>query len=124
MIDVACSYFPTFNGTLSAAWFFGKPVPSDRLPCWRFTPRAPWRLCSAPGVMPPIKIKSESKVVMRHGQSPRYADVPYAWLTNSASLSLPLRRCWVIPLYSLLILGVESGNFGTPLNPTKIKFAT
>ena len=80
MIDVACSYFPTFNGTLSAAWFFGKPVPSDRLPCWRFTPRAPWRLCSAPGVMPPIKIKSESKVVMRHGQSPRYADVPYAWL--------------------------------------------
>jgi len=78
VIDVACSYFPTFNGTLSAAWFFGKPVPSDRLPCWRFTPRAPWRLYSAPGVMPPIKIKSESKVGMRHGQSPRYADVPYA----------------------------------------------
>ena len=74
--------------------------------------------------MPPIKIKSESKVVMRHGQSPRYADVPYAWLTNSASLSLPLRRYWAIPLYYLLILGVESGNFGTPLNPTKIKFAT
>jgi hypothetical protein len=34
VIDVACSYYPTFNGTLSAPWFFGKPVPSDRLPCW------------------------------------------------------------------------------------------
>ena len=52
--------------------------------------------------MPPIKIKSESKVVMRHGQSPRYADVPYAWLTNSASLSLrSLRRSWGYP--SLLL---------------------
>jgi hypothetical protein len=80
VIDVACSYYPTFNGTLSAPWFFGKPVPSDRLPCWRLTPRAPRRLYSAPGVMPPIKIKSESKVGMRHGQSPRYADMPYAWL--------------------------------------------
>ena len=30
--------------------------------------------------MPPIKIDSKSNVVMRHGEFPRYADVPYAWL--------------------------------------------
>ena len=30
--------------------------------------------------MPPIKINGESNVVMRHGECPRYADVPYAWL--------------------------------------------
>ena len=30
--------------------------------------------------MPPIKINSESNVVMRHGECPRYADVPCAWL--------------------------------------------
>ena len=38
--------------------------------------------------MPPIKIDSESNVVMRHGECPRYADVPCAWLTGSASLAL------------------------------------
>jgi len=80
VIDVACSYYPTFNGTLSAPWFFGKPVPSDRLPCWWLTPRAPWRFYSAPGVMPPVKINGESNVVMRHGECPRYADEPCAWL--------------------------------------------
>ena len=30
--------------------------------------------------MPPIKVNGESNVVMRHGECPRYADVPYAWL--------------------------------------------
>ena len=30
--------------------------------------------------MPPIKIDSESNVVMRHGEYPRYADVPCAGL--------------------------------------------
>ena len=30
--------------------------------------------------MPPIKINSESNVVIRHGECPRYADVPCAWL--------------------------------------------
>ena len=74
--------------------------------------------------MPPIKIKSKSKFVMRHGQTPRYADVPYAWLTNSASCHCPYGAIGAIPLYYLLILGVESGNFWTYSQPTKIKFAT
>ena len=30
--------------------------------------------------MPPIKFDGKSNVVMRHGECPRYADVPYAWL--------------------------------------------
>jgi hypothetical protein len=34
VIDVACSYCPTFNRTLSAPRFFGEPVPPDRLPSW------------------------------------------------------------------------------------------
>ena len=34
VIDVACSYCPTFYRTLSAPRFFGEPVPSDRLPSW------------------------------------------------------------------------------------------
>ena len=101
MINVACSNYPTFNGTLSAPWFFGKPVPSDRLPCWRLTPRAPWRLYSAPGVMPPIKIKSESKVGMRHGQSPRYADMPYAWLLTVHPCHCRYGAVWGYP--SLLL---------------------
>jgi len=33
------------------------------------------RFYSAPGVMPSIKINSESNIVMRHGECPRYADV-------------------------------------------------
>ena len=34
VIDVACRYDPTFNGTVSAPRFFCEPVPSDRFPCW------------------------------------------------------------------------------------------
>ena len=30
--------------------------------------------------MPPIKFDGKSNVVMRHGECPRYADVPCAWL--------------------------------------------
>ena len=75
--------------------------------------------------MPPIKIKSESKVGMRHGQSPRYADVPYA-LANQQCIPVTAVTALfgAIPLYYLLILGVESGNFWTQSQPTKIKFAT
>ena len=86
VIDVACSYYPTFNGTLSAPWFFGKPVPSDRLPCWRLTPRAPCRFYFAPGVMPPIKIDSESDVVMRHCGAPGMPMCPVPGSTGSAPL--------------------------------------
>ena len=55
---------------------------------------------------------------------PRYADVPYAWLTNSASCHCRYGAIGAIPLYYLLILGAESGNFWTHSQPAKIKFAT
>ena len=47
------------------------------------------------------QIKSKSKVVMRHGQSPRYADVPYAWLLAVHPCHCAFRRCWGYP--SLLL---------------------
>ena len=57
--------------------------------------------------MPPIKVNGESNVVMRHGECPRYADVPYAWLDWSAPLHCGRSGgLWAIPLYYLLILGV------------------
>ena len=72
--------------------------------------------------MPPIKINGESNVVMRHGECPRYADAPCAWLDWQCTPALrPVRRSILgIPLYYLLILGV----FRTHSQPTKIKFAT
>jgi len=50
VIDVACNYGSTLNCTLPALRFLGEPVPSDRLPNWWLTPRAPERLRSASGV--------------------------------------------------------------------------
>ena len=45
--------------------------------------------------------------MVRHGECPRYADVPYAWLDWSAPLhGGRWGGLWAIPLYYLLILGV------------------
>ena len=77
--------------------------------------------------MPPIKFDGKSNVVMRHGECPRYADVPYAWLDWQCTPALrSFRRSLGYPSLLLTDSRRLGWQFSDPLssNQNKVRYVT